>query len=372
MLVRPAEVDDTIAEALNRMRGELVAEGFDVSEVGTLPQPPPLPGGAEGPAADATLATIDLSVEEGADIVDLRVIDQLTNKTVIRRTPVERGASSHTAEVLAVRAVELLRASLLELLLESRPSEPAVRAPNAEATHASKWAAQGLPREREPVWGVEAGATVLADFGGIPPAVLGLARLRRTVFGPLALRATVAGLGTRPRVQSGNLGSATVSQDIGLLECVASLWEGAIVHPVLSIGAGALYTSVDGHASYPYQARSGPTSAWAAAADGSVGLEVRLGRHFSFSEMANHRCSGLPRSAGGCNARLWRSARLPSGARAGREPHAAARGGSGRERHRMRRGGRVCGVRGVRAGPLERDRPGAGRAHERSGRSLHV
>jgi hypothetical protein len=283
VLVRPAEVDDTIAEALNRMRGELVAEGFDVSEVEALPQPPPLSAGGEGPAADAPLATIDLSVEEGADVVDLRVIDQLTNKTVIRRTPVERGASSHTAEVLAVRAVELLRASLLELLLESRPSEPAARAPNAEATHASKWAAQGLPREREPVWGVEAGAIVLADFGGIPPAVLGLARVRRTVFGPLALRATVAGLGTQPRVESGSLGSATVAQDIGLLECVVALWDNAIVHPVVSLGAGALYTSVDGHASYPYQARARPTSAWAAAADGSLGVEVRVGRHFSLS-----------------------------------------------------------------------------------------
>jgi hypothetical protein len=283
VLVRPDEVDETIAEALNRMRGELVAEGFDVAEVGALPQPPPLTGSGEGPAADAALATIDLSVEAGADIVDLRVIDRLTNKTVIRRTPVERGATSHTAEILAVRAVELLRASLLELLLESRPSEPTASVPSAEASHASKWAAQGLPRERETVWGVEAGAIVLADFGGIPPAVLGLARLRRTLFGPLALRATVAGLGTQPRVQAGSLGSATVAQDIGLLECVASLWGNAVVHPVVSIGAGALYTSVDGHASYPYQARSGPASAWAAAADGSIGVEVRLGRHFSLS-----------------------------------------------------------------------------------------
>ncbi|MGA3122167.1 MAG: hypothetical protein ABSF69_15510 [Polyangiaceae bacterium] len=281
ILVRPTAADDTIGEALNRVRGELVAEGFDVAEVDVLPDlAPPTPGSAT--PEDAALATIDLSVEEGAHVVDLRVIDRITNKTVIRRTPVESGTTSSTAEVLAVRAVELLRASLLELLLESRPSAPN---PNAtavsEVRHASKWAAQGLPHEREPVWAVEVGALVVTDLGGIPPAVLALARIRRALFGPLSLRATVAGLGTEMRAASA-AGEATVTQNIGLIECVASLWAAAVIHPFVSIGGGILYTSVEGHAVFPYQAQSNPPQ-WSAAADASLGAEVKLGRRFALS-----------------------------------------------------------------------------------------
>ncbi len=166
ILIRPTAADETIGEALNRVRGELVAEGFDVAEVDVLPDlAPPAPGRVA--PQDAALATINLSVEEGAHVVDLRVIDRINNKTVIRRTPVEGGTTSSTAEILAVRAVELLRASLLELLLESRPPTPAPNATAvAEVRHASKWAAQGLPHEREPVWAVEVGAVVVTDLGG--------------------------------------------------------------------------------------------------------------------------------------------------------------------------------------------------------------
>jgi hypothetical protein len=279
VLVRPTAADETIGEALNRVRGELVAEGFDVAEVDVLPDlAPPTPGGVA--PQDAALATIDLSVEEGAHVVDLRVIDRVTNKTVIRRTPVEGGTTSSTAEVLAVRAVELLRASLLELLLESRPPAPNATAV-AEVRHASKWAAQGLPHEREPVWAVEVGALVVTELGGIPPAVLALARIRRVLFGPLSLRATVAGLGTEMRAASA-VGEATVTQNIGLIECVASPWATTVIHPFVSIGGGVLYTSVEGHAVFPYQAQSNPPQ-WSAAADASLGAEVKIGRRFALS-----------------------------------------------------------------------------------------
>jgi hypothetical protein len=81
-LVRSATTDSTVAEALHRMRGELAAEGFDVVDVDSPTDPAPSPGESNG--QDIPLATIDLSVDEGTHVVELRVVDRLTNKTVVR------------------------------------------------------------------------------------------------------------------------------------------------------------------------------------------------------------------------------------------------------------------------------------------------
>jgi hypothetical protein len=283
-LVRPTAPDPTIAEALNRIRGELVAEGFDVvltdastSTDDVLSADPQTVSGA------GSVATIALSVDEGTHVAQLRVIDRLTNKVVIRRAPVGESEAPHAAEVLAVRAVELLRASLLELLVESE--KPAAKGPKpapAEVRHASRWAARALPGESELAWGVELGVGGLADFGGVPPAVLGVARLRRTLVGPLALRVTVAGLGASVRAIQSAAGSATVQQDFGLLEAVLDPWSKAPVHPVLSLGAGALYVAVDGQPSQ-FQYASRQPDLWAFAGDVGLGAELHVGRHFDLS-----------------------------------------------------------------------------------------
>ncbi len=272
-LVRQTGSDPTIAEAIHRIRGELVAEGFDVSEVDAPTESVP-PDGSAGPEPDV-LATIDLSVDSGTHVAELRVIDHLTNKIVMRRTLVDDSDTPHAAEVLAVRAVELLRASLLELLIEAdRPG------PNPQARNASQWAAKRLPPARGSGWGLEVGACVLADFGGIPPAVLGLARIRRMLGGPLVVRVTVAGLGTQPRVDAA-AGSARVSEDVGLLELVAAPWQSTVVHPLVSLGAGALYASVDGEANPPNAGRQ--SARWSAAFDAGVGAEAKIGTRFTVS-----------------------------------------------------------------------------------------
>jgi hypothetical protein len=268
--------DPTIAEAIHRIRGELVAEGFDVSEVYS---PRELAAGESAVPETEPTATIDLSVDRGTHIAELRVFDHLTNKIVIRRTLVEDADTPHMAELLAVRAVELLRASLLELLLEA-DRRPAKSPASVETSLASPWAAQGLPADRRSDWGIEVGACVLADFSGIPPAVLGLARVRRTLIGALSVRVTVAGLGTQPRVESA-AGSASVTEDVGLLELLATPWSKAVVHPFVSLGAGTLYASVDGRPNPPYVGRQ--SSRWAAAVDAGIGAETRLGRRFAVS-----------------------------------------------------------------------------------------
>jgi hypothetical protein len=216
-------------------------------------------------------------VDEGTHVAELRVVDRLTNKVVIRRSPIEEAGTAHRAEVLAVRAVELLRASLLELLVAPRTAHP----PPPEVRHAAAWVAKALPAEPDPVWGIEVGAAAVGDFGGVPPAFIAMARARRRFFGAVDVRATVAGLGTTPRVSNTN-GNATVTEAFGLIEGVGVFGARSTVHPTVSLGAGALYAAVDGHpASAAFRGKQ--DSRWALAADVGVGVAIRLQRHFELT-----------------------------------------------------------------------------------------
>ena len=236
---------------------------------------PSRPAEARPPSPPPPWPPSILSVDNGTHVAELRVLDHLTHKLVTRRTRVDDSQTPDAAEVLAVRAVELLRASLLELLLESNRSSG-----DGPLREASRWAARALPRTPDRDWGVEVGACVLADLGGVPPALLALARVRRTLVAPLSVRVTVAGLGTQARVDAA-AGSAIVAQDVGLLELVVVPWPAAVVRPVVSLGAGAFFASVDGRANPPYAGRQ--NARWAGAVDGGVGAEARIGPSFALS-----------------------------------------------------------------------------------------
>ena len=299
-LVRPSPASPAVSEALTRIEGELAAEGFDVVLVDPATGAPTDAANDAAPDEAGAQASISFVIDTTARTAELRVVDRLTNKAVVRRTPIDATNASRAAEVLAVRAVELLRASLLELMIEAEPPlapAPATSTAPAPATsvtpaparastpheadrrQAKAWAAKALPARSETApsrWAVEAGAGVLASAGGVGPAVVGVLRGRFALAKGLAVRATLAGLGTQPRVDAATgTGSANVAQDLGLVELVARPWPRAALRPTFAIGAGALYTSVDGQASTPYVSRH--TSEWSAAADAGAGVELGLG-----------------------------------------------------------------------------------------------
>ncbi len=279
-LVRTNSSTASAKEAMNRMQGELTAEGFQVSIVDS-------PGG-EGSSLpegqDANSVSIELVVDADEQAAELRVIDHLTNKTVIRRTKIDAEEASQVAQVLSVRAVELLRASLMELLIRSR-TRPAVE--SSPANQASTWAAGAIQLPRESTWGFDAGSAGLVGLGGIGPAVLGLIRARMLLGHAFQIRATVAGLGTTPTVHGPSVnglsaGKATVGQNFGVVELVATPWSGAVVSPVISVGAGPFYVTVDGSAGQGFT-NVPQTARWAVALDGGVGLNLRLTESFDVS-----------------------------------------------------------------------------------------
>jgi hypothetical protein len=208
--------------------------------------------------AQASAVSIRLSLDASTHFIELLVADRSRNRKLTRWTDTSDALPDHLAEVLAVRAVELVRASLAELAL------PVARPPAAKAS--------------EPSWGLEAGTSVLVSPRSVGPAALAFARLRFAPLRRLELRLAFAGLGTSPRVEGPDHASARVTQLLALAEVSLRPWPDFRARPSFSLGAGALEVSAEGEAPSPYRGIESAT--WTALLGGGAGVEVLVGPRF--------------------------------------------------------------------------------------------
>jgi hypothetical protein len=278
ILLRPPAAPGAVGEALVRLQAELTVEGFDaqVTELGL---------GADvraslekvAPTMDATAV---VAVVAGGDpaSAELWVVDRVTGKTVVRRVHADPKAPARIAEVLSVRAVELLRASFLELAITSRPSPDVVDAPLPSAPVVTRFATEAL-EEPDWKWAVEAGGGGVGAVQGVSggTTLLGefmpVARVQRAFSARLCARVTLAGLGTQAHVDMPG-GYANVSQTFAIVEGLVRFRRGRRLEPVVSLGAGILYLAAEGHETSPYIA--GNAYRISAAADAGIGLRVPL------------------------------------------------------------------------------------------------
>jgi hypothetical protein len=274
ILIRPPAAPAAVTEALVRLRGELVAAGFDaeVTELSlgadvraSLEKLAPPSGGA----ATALVAVV-ASADPGS--ADLWVIDRVTGKTVVRKVNASGADAPRVAEVLAVRAVELLRASFLELAIATPPS---AGAPPPPPVVVERFATATL-EEADWTWAVEAGGATADALGGPWNAILSVARIEHAFGRRLCARVTFAGLGTAARVDTPE-GYVGLSQTVLLAEGLVRFRRGRRLEPMITLGAGALRLATDSHESAPYLAVSG--GRWSAAADLGAGVRVPLRRH---------------------------------------------------------------------------------------------
>ena len=267
VLVRPAAESEIVSEAITRIRGELVADGFAVSVVDAPRGPDPAWVLARGERQTSATVTAGLFLHADAKAAEVWVVERSTRKTTIRTIDLSGSPGGSDPEVLARRSVELLRASLLEVLVgRGKSARPGAR---DEATHSAEL---GPGPERSP-WGVEAGAQVLGGFGDVGSAVLPVGRVRFGFARWLAARLTLSGLGTRPRVESAQ-GSATVSQELGLLEAVGEIAPPGWLVPSVSLGAGVYHIGIDGSAHWPYEGLAEDRFSFAMDAGAGVALSI--------------------------------------------------------------------------------------------------
>jgi hypothetical protein len=230
------------------------------------------------PTMSATAVVAVVAGGEPAS-AELWVVDRVTGKTVVRRVHADPKAA-RIAEVLSVRAVELLRASFLELAITSRPAPDVVEVPLPPPPVVTRFVTEPL-EEAEPDWrwaveaggggvgaiqGASSGTTMLGEF-------MPVARVQRAFSPRWCARITFAGLGTQAHVDMPG-GYADVSQTLLIVEGLVRFRRGRRLEPVLSLGAGMLRVSAEGHTTAPYIGGN----AWrmSAAADAGVGLRLPL------------------------------------------------------------------------------------------------
>ncbi len=284
VLVRPAHPAPGMTEALARINGELESAGFQIEVVdGSV---------AAGTNGDSRSWLEHLAARRGADAVvavigdnlpdsvEVWVIDKVTGKSVVRRVPF-RPLSATGPETLAIQAVELLRASFLEIDLYSR-------AHHAQSYIAPPTVVRFVDMKRKAElqkrFGVEVGGVVRLGLGGNGPSIMPVVRFDWTARPWFLAQVTVAGLGSRPTVETA-AGSAEVAQTFALLGFAYRFGSGKRMMPFISLSAGALHTSVRGRAEWPLEGRD--VDQWSFLLNGEFGASVALTERFYLSLSAH-------------------------------------------------------------------------------------
>jgi hypothetical protein len=254
-----------------RLRGELAADGIDVN-------PGEVPIAATGvdslaqEARDAGAAVgAALVVGNDGRTIELTLVDPSTARVFRRQLDLDTGTEPSATEVLARRSVDLLRASLLDFMVESlrvaiarSPPTANHRAP-AEAPAPSRGLRMNLG----------GGVGLLTSFRGVGPALLPVVRAgvaSEAADAHWQLRATAAWLGTRPVVTTPT-GSATIDQGVAVIETALSPWTGRTFEPLASLGLGVYYAGAHGVGEPPYRGRQ--DSSFALALSTGIGAVVR-------------------------------------------------------------------------------------------------
>jgi len=280
ILVQPLNPSTTMVEAIVRVRGELISEGFQV-EVMSGPE-----GGqvrhwlevlASTRKADAVVAVLG---DATPDSVELWVVDQVTEKTVVRRIPF-KPESDLAPKTFAIHALELLRASFLEIdLLPANHPSTDKPIPTAVVHFVDR---ENIPNPSRR-FGIEAAGAVVFGLGDIGPAFVPILRLGWAINSSLVAQVDVAGFGTQAHVHH-DTRRAQVAESFLLLGARRRFLPDRQLYPTLSLSAGVLHTRAEGEDSSTVQGREAVL--WSGLLD--LGLGIRRGlAHGIEVEFASH------------------------------------------------------------------------------------
>ena len=275
ILLQPTTSSPATLRSVTRIRDELSADRFRVIVADASAAGDPhavLDSGALATEAGTVLA---LFGDPDRGEAELCVVRRAAGRTAVRRATVVLGDPERIPETLAKRALELLRATALELAIEIERS-PRAREPAPARAEAAVHpiAAPAGPAAEAALVTADLGVGVWSSVDGPPAAVAPVARIGVRVADWAWARVSVAGLGSRPRVDT-SYGSAVLSQSVALLEAAAVLRRDKRVRPMFSLGAGVLNLAVVGTGAAPYESRE--PQQWSAAFDAGAGVAFAVG-----------------------------------------------------------------------------------------------
>ncbi|WP_148313727.1 hypothetical protein [Sorangium cellulosum] len=157
-----------------RLQAELRALKFEVPEVEIAPDPPSRERLEEVAREKDAVAAVRIAPSSGG--VEVWLVDRMTGKTVLREMVTDDTRSPSGGAALALRVVELLRASLMELDAPRPPAGEVAPPPSIREMMASPRAdtpapapSVGLPPPRGAAFSIELGPAVLLSPGGMGP-----------------------------------------------------------------------------------------------------------------------------------------------------------------------------------------------------------
>ena len=274
-IVRPASPSPALTETLSRLHGELLSVGLEVAIADRSATRGQDDTDArawieEVAAARGALAVIDILEDVGPLAVDVWLIDKTPGRLEVSRVAVDPD-TANASEKLAIRAIEVLRSSFLEIDLAARGrrDEPSARSPDATLPQD----AVSQPASHPERVGFEVGAAALTSLDGVGTALLPILRVGWAASSRFVVQAALAGLGSRPTVAA-EAGHARVAQQYGVLGGCYRLGAGPWLRPFFSLSAGVLRTSVEGQPVAPRQGHS--EDRWSVLLEGSLGAALRL------------------------------------------------------------------------------------------------
>jgi hypothetical protein len=224
-------------------------------------------------------AVIDIVGDDALTAIDVWVVKAPPGRFEVTRVDLEPN-TRNPPERIAIRAIDALRASLLEADWATRGRHDEVAAkPDPPAKDGAKELVSDHGR-----FGLEVGAAALMSPDGVGPAVLPLLRVDWAARSWLVAQAALAGLGSKPTVAT-RIGSVRVAQQYGVLGGCFRFRSNQRVWPFLALATGVLHTSVEGQPSVDADART--VNRWSFLMDGSLGAGWRL-THRTYVTLAAH------------------------------------------------------------------------------------
>lgn len=286
VVLQMRSTDEVTTEASARVQGELEAAGFRVVL---------LPSDRANAEHDVETAGDDLSPlgafaifarsEEGGTVAEIWVSDRLRQKTVIQRASLPAAHHERQSEILAVRAVELLRASFAESWMQPKPPAastppPEPKPPEGPIGRSNPVSAVGPARPTAFAAGVGIGVGIgmLDGWRDSAPLWVPAARVGYGWESGLRIGAAFHGLGPAMTLDA-SAGTAKVEEQIATADVVKTWWPHWPVVPFVCGGIGAQHIHVSGSASAPYAGETADD--WALVTDAGLGAAVPLGGSFS-------------------------------------------------------------------------------------------
>jgi hypothetical protein len=294
LVLRAASSDEVTTEATARVEGELRAAGFHVV---VLPLASELARGEVETAGSELLPigafAIFVRAEAGARVAEIWVSDRLRRLTVVQRARLTASDRERESEILAVRAVELLKASLAEFWLEPKPS--ALPKPQAARYQSAESAIPVLPKQRAFASGVGLGVGLgmIAGWKSVEPLWLPAVVLGYGWESGVSVQLDVHGLGPSVTLSAG-AGTAKVEEQVATLDVIKTWWPRWRVVPFVCAGAGAQHVHANGTAAAPFAGAT--VDAWSPLTSLGFGAAVAAYSGLSFVVQARGAVAWPPTS----------------------------------------------------------------------------